>query len=156
MGKIRETSSELAMWEALGTDKTADQVRLKDSQLDQMLKGEPAPWDVGGEMSAEGRQLFYGRKFHLVMSEKERCMEQLVVMRTERSRLLAWLEHQIKVCTDACGAASTDLESISPVTSAAEAWGEYGSDPQGALYFVRQHLRWCIGSRAAVQALAWG
>jgi hypothetical protein len=41
MGKIREALQELAMWEVLGTDKTAQQVYMRQEDLDAMLQNHP-------------------------------------------------------------------------------------------------------------------
>lgn len=156
MTKIREAVAELAIWRALGTNQPAEQLKVTQEQLDSMLKGQPAPWDVDGATGVEGSKLFYGRKFHLVMSEQDRCNEQIHILRIERGRLLAWLQCQIQICTDAC-ATAPPAKDISTVGTAAEAWEVFGAHKpeHGRLYFIRQHWEWCSDATKTVQAFAW-
>lgn len=47
------------------------------AQVEAMLRGEPAPWEVGGSNSS--LQLTLGRKYFMATNDLDRCTEQLEV-----------------------------------------------------------------------------
>jgi hypothetical protein len=159
MCKVREALSELAMWKAMGTDQSADDVRVSQAQLIDMLQGKPAPWELEGLGVGEAAQLHYGRKLFMLKSTADRCSEQLAILRVERDRLRAWLSKQVDTCTHVCGTASTEQQLINATTAtartAAEAWVQYGAGADGHLYLVRQRLRWARQALAQLQKLSW-
>lgn len=156
MAKTREALNELAMWQVMGTDALAEDVKVTQAQLDAMLRGEPAPWDAEGDSVGAAPKLHFGRRYHLLMSDVERCTEQLDILKVELGRLQAWLAYMINVCTQACGSDSTDVESVPPA-DARTAWAVYGGDDasHGQLYFIRQHLQWCHATLGKASTLQW-
>ncbi|KAJ9531763.1 hypothetical protein QJQ45_021915, partial [Haematococcus lacustris] len=81
---------QLALWEVLGTTQHPNQVRVTSSQLRSMVRGEPAPWEGESQTSQEGKVLFFGRQFFHLLSDSQRCLEQLALLKVERARLNAW------------------------------------------------------------------
>ncbi|KAL6757729.1 hypothetical protein V8C86DRAFT_2614897 [Haematococcus lacustris] len=81
---------QLALWEVLGTTQHPNQVRVTSSQLRSMVRGEPAPWEGESQTSQEGKALFFGRQFFHLLSDSQRCLEQLALLKVERARLNAW------------------------------------------------------------------
>jgi hypothetical protein len=123
MGKTREALDELARWEALGTDQSPQQLRMKQDQLDAMLRNEPAPWDAIG-VASQGNKLHWGRKFQLVIADRDRCKEQLVILRVERARFQTWVARKMANCLQACGTASTAQELLKSQSKSAGAVGK--------------------------------
>ncbi|KAL6754365.1 hypothetical protein V8C86DRAFT_2704398 [Haematococcus lacustris] len=80
---------QLALWEVLGTTQHPNQVRVTSSQLRSMVRGEPAPWEGESQTSQEGKVLFFGWQFFHLLSDSQRCLEQLALLKVERARLNA-------------------------------------------------------------------
>ncbi|KAJ9530662.1 hypothetical protein QJQ45_014812 [Haematococcus lacustris] len=96
---------QLALWEVLGTTQHPNQVRVTSSQLRSMVRGEPAPWERESQTSQEGKVLFFGRQFFHLLSDSQRCLEQLALLKLERARLNAWLHFILRASRAAYAAA---------------------------------------------------
>ncbi|KAJ9510780.1 hypothetical protein QJQ45_027588, partial [Haematococcus lacustris] len=90
MKQAHQLVDQLALWEVLGTTQHPNQVRVTSSQLRSMVRGEPAPWERESQTSQEGKVLFFGRQFFHLLSDSQRCLEQLALLKLERARLNAW------------------------------------------------------------------
>jgi len=88
--KLHNRLEELYSWMRGASEDEHANVRLDASEVDAMLRGEPAPWHAGSQSS--GVRLLIGRRFHMAESDRQRCEEQLEVLPVEKRRLVQWLE----------------------------------------------------------------
>ncbi|KAJ9519641.1 hypothetical protein QJQ45_013272 [Haematococcus lacustris] len=139
MRLARQALDDLALWEVLGTNQVLDQVQVSHSQLRDMVQGGPAPWEEECQSTPLGKELFFGRQFLHLLSDSERCLEQLAVLHLERARLHAWLEHMCGVCQAAC----TKLE-VQPSIATA-----------GKLFYLHQHLAHFKAQILQLHGLQW-
>ncbi|KAJ9510428.1 hypothetical protein QJQ45_015889, partial [Haematococcus lacustris] len=139
MRLARQALDDLALWEVLGTNQVLDQVQVSHSQLRDMVQGGPAPWEEECQSTPLGKELFFGRQFLHLLSDSERCLEQLAVLHLERARLHAWLEHMCGVCQAAC----TKLE-VQPSIAMA-----------GKLFYLHQHLAHFKAQILQLHGLQW-
>ncbi|KAJ9525459.1 hypothetical protein QJQ45_003135 [Haematococcus lacustris] len=139
MRLARQALDDLALWEVLGTNQVLDQVQVSHSQLRDMVQGGPAPWEEECQSTPLGKELFFGRQFLHLLSDSERCLEQLAVLHLERARLHAWLEHMCGVCQAAC----TKLE-VQPSIAMA-----------GKLFYLQQHLAHFKAQILQLHGLLW-
>ncbi|KAL6749377.1 hypothetical protein V8C86DRAFT_3145376 [Haematococcus lacustris] len=139
MRLARQALDDLALWEVLGTNQVLDQVQVSHSQLRDMIQGGPAPWEEECQSTPLGKELFFGRQFLHLLSDSERCLEQLAVLHLERARLHAWLEHMCGVCQAAC----TKLE-VQPSIATA-----------GKLFYLHQHLAHFKAQILQLHGLQW-
>ncbi|KAJ9526224.1 hypothetical protein QJQ45_009695 [Haematococcus lacustris] len=70
-----------------------------------MVRGGSAPWERESQTSHEGKVLFFGRQFFHLLSDSQRCLEQLALLKLERARLNAWLHFILRASRAAYAAA---------------------------------------------------
>ncbi|KAJ9512604.1 hypothetical protein QJQ45_018896 [Haematococcus lacustris] len=133
--QARVQLDEMAEWQVLGTSQLPNDVRVTDEQLQSIVHGEPAPWDEESTSTPRGKLLHYGRLFHQLLSDSDRCQEQLALLHVEQGRLQAWLEHMLKVCQEACA--------------------ERTAEP-GTCFYVRQHHKHYSAMLAKLKGLQLG
>ncbi|KAL6758767.1 hypothetical protein V8C86DRAFT_2587576 [Haematococcus lacustris] len=133
--QARVQLDEMAEWQVLGTSQLPNDVRVTDEQLQSIVHGEPAPWDEESTSTPRGKLLHYGRLFHQLLSDSDRCQEQLALLHVEQGRLQAWLEHMLKVCQEACA--------------------ERTAEP-GTCFYVRQHHKHYSAMLAKLKVLQLG
>ncbi|KAJ9520759.1 hypothetical protein QJQ45_007627 [Haematococcus lacustris] len=139
MKQAHQLVDQLALWEVLGTTQHPNQVRVTSSQLRSMVRGEPAPWEKESQNSPEGKVLFFGRQFFHLLSDSQRCLEQLALLKLERARLNAWLHFILRASRAACAAAQA---------------GE-GAQAGGRQFYLQQHIIHFEGMLAKLQNLLW-
>ncbi|KAJ9506985.1 hypothetical protein QJQ45_016586 [Haematococcus lacustris] len=139
MKQAHQLVDQLALWEVLGTTQHPNQVRVTSSQLRSMVRGEPAPWERESQTSQEGKVLFFGRQFFHLLSDSQRCLEQLALLKLERARLNAWLHFILRASRAAYAAAQA---------------GE-GAQAGGRQFYLQQHITHYEGMLAQLQKLLW-
>ena len=78
------------------------------AQVDDMLRGNPAPWHVGSQQS--GMELMLGRKHFMATNDLKRCNEQIDIMAIEKVRLLRYLDRTISNANIAVAADGEHLQ----------------------------------------------
>ncbi|KAJ9527222.1 hypothetical protein QJQ45_025499 [Haematococcus lacustris] len=139
MKQAHQLVDQLALWEVLGTTQHPNQVCVTGSQLRSMVRGEPAPWERESQTSHEGKVLFFGRQFFHLLSDSQRCLEQLALLKLERARLNAWLHFILRASRAAYAAAQA---------------GE-GAQAGGRQFYLQQHITHYEGMLAKLQKLLW-
>jgi len=86
-------SAYLAMyvWSCLGTNQTIKDVSYGQDAVSAMYITGNAPWTHAGE----GALLHFGRIFHRVNSDLDRCNEELLSLVVEKKRMIAWLRYNL-------------------------------------------------------------
>ncbi|KAJ9520412.1 hypothetical protein QJQ45_000171 [Haematococcus lacustris] len=95
--QARVLLDEMSHWQVLGTTQQLADVRVTDEQLQAMVLGQPPSWKESTGTD-QGKLLHYGRQLHQLLSDSDRCTEQLAVLHVEQGRLQSWLQHMIQVC----------------------------------------------------------
>lgn len=99
-------------------------------QVAQMLCGEAAPWEAGGQRS--GLELVLGRKYFMAKNDLQRCEEQLKALVTERSRLDSYFQATAEK-VNAAIAQFGELDFDVPPTKFTVS--------HGRLFWLRQHAK---------------
>jgi len=71
---------------------------VSSEEVAAMLRGEPSPWEAGGQHS--GEEMMLGRKHFMASNDLDRCKEQLEVLVVERQRLHSYFArtlHEVDV-----------------------------------------------------------
>lgn len=100
--QARHLATDMAQYQVLGTSQQPEDVRVTEEQLLAILRDEPAPWAGESASTPLGKLLHYGRLYYQLLSDRDRCKEQLTLLGLEHLRLQAWLRHMIGVCELAC------------------------------------------------------
>lgn len=136
--------AEWAMWKALGSRQ--EPVQISEEQWKDMLAGRAFPWDESAT-SKSGR-LQAGRAAHVLMSDKERAVEQQQVLMVEVARAGRWFECEAQCVQDAMKLLKAACEGR-PV---GQAVGDVGVI-KGKLHYLGNHLAWLTLQRARAHEL---
>ncbi|KAJ9528231.1 hypothetical protein QJQ45_014348, partial [Haematococcus lacustris] len=79
--QIRQLLDEMAHYQVLGSIQPPATARVTEEQLQAMVRDEPAPWAGESATTSLGKLLYYGRQLHQLLSDRDRCKEQLAVLR---------------------------------------------------------------------------
>ncbi|KAL6750001.1 hypothetical protein V8C86DRAFT_2545091 [Haematococcus lacustris] len=138
--QIRQLLDEMAHYQVLGSIQPPATARVTEEQLQAMVRDEPAPWAGESATTSLGKLLYYGRQFHQLLSDRDRCKEQLAVLRLEHGRLLVWLRLMISVCEEACNVVQPG-EQHDAHSAVEEAAARKPMMKPGQAFYVMQHFK---------------
>ena len=92
--------------------------------------------------------LLAGRSAHMLMSDKERAVEQMAVLGVEVARARMWFERMVAGVEGALKSAKAACEGLT-------SQGEESGVLRGKVYYMGQHLIWLQQQLECARAFKW-